>query len=290
MTDNIIVTPVVTNVVVTASETNLVVASSGPQGPQGPTGATGATGATGSSGVVTVNAPITNSGTSTAANLSVSAGSTSTAGILQLTDSVSSTSTTTAATPNSVKTAYDLAVIKNPMIKMITNQYYRTPNRVLSQVTATANRTVYTPIYIPVTQTLDRIAISTGTLFSGTGTVRLGIYNSTNGLPSTVVLDAGTVTPTAASTAYEITISQSLTPGFYWLAFNQQGTAPTTGSYGGNTPTSNDPNPLIGGASSVIGGGLTQSLFEASITGAFATAGTVSNISSVIYVWVRAAA
>ena len=82
------------------------IASDGPQGPQGPQGATGATG---SSGVVTVNAPITNSGTSTAADLSISSGSTSAAGILQLTDSVASTSTTTAATPNAVKTANDLA-------------------------------------------------------------------------------------------------------------------------------------------------------------------------------------
>jgi hypothetical protein len=36
-------------------------------------------------------------------------GTTSTIGVVQLTDSISSTSTTTAATPNSVKTAYDLA-------------------------------------------------------------------------------------------------------------------------------------------------------------------------------------
>lgn len=42
--------------------------------------------------------------------ISVATGSTSTAGILQLTDSISSTSTTTAATPNSVKQAYDAAV------------------------------------------------------------------------------------------------------------------------------------------------------------------------------------
>lgn len=39
----------------------------------------------------------------------VPAGTTSVAGVVQLTDSTSSTSTTTAATPNSVKTAYDLA-------------------------------------------------------------------------------------------------------------------------------------------------------------------------------------
>jgi hypothetical protein len=41
--------------------------------------------------------------------VSVDAGTTSAAGVLQLTDSTSSTSTTTAATPNSVKSAYDLA-------------------------------------------------------------------------------------------------------------------------------------------------------------------------------------
>jgi hypothetical protein len=41
--------------------------------------------------------------------ISVDAGTTSAAGVLQLEDSTSSTSTTTAATPNAVKSAYDLA-------------------------------------------------------------------------------------------------------------------------------------------------------------------------------------
>lgn len=41
----------------------------GPEGPQGPAGADGATGATGPSGVISVTAPITNSGTSTEAVL-----------------------------------------------------------------------------------------------------------------------------------------------------------------------------------------------------------------------------
>lgn len=47
-----------------------------------------------------------------AIRIGVRAGSTSVTGILQLTDSTSSTSTTTAATPNSVKTTYDAAVLK----------------------------------------------------------------------------------------------------------------------------------------------------------------------------------
>jgi hypothetical protein len=45
-------------------------------------------------------------------NTTIRSGTTSETGIVQLTDSTSSTSTTTAATPNSVKTAYDLAALK----------------------------------------------------------------------------------------------------------------------------------------------------------------------------------
>jgi hypothetical protein len=48
-----------------------------------------------------------------AIKIGVRTGSTSQTGILQLTDSTSSTSTTTAATPNSVKSTYDAAVLKS---------------------------------------------------------------------------------------------------------------------------------------------------------------------------------
>jgi hypothetical protein len=58
---------------------------------------------------VNVTAPITGGGTSGAVTIGVDAGTTSAAGVVQLTDSTSSTSTTTAATPNSVKSAFDLA-------------------------------------------------------------------------------------------------------------------------------------------------------------------------------------
>ena len=57
--------------------------------------------------VLTVNG--TDSG-----SVALPAGSTSQVGVVQLTNSTSSTSTTTAATPNSVKTAYDLAAAAIP--------------------------------------------------------------------------------------------------------------------------------------------------------------------------------
>jgi len=58
---------------------------------------------------VTGTSPVQVATGTTTPVISVDAGSTSAAGILQLTDGVASSSTTTAATPNGVKTAYDLA-------------------------------------------------------------------------------------------------------------------------------------------------------------------------------------
>ena len=63
---------------------------------------------------VSVTAPLgVTNGTTTPA-LTVSTGTTSAVGVLQLTDGVASSSATTAATPNGVKTAYDLAALAMP--------------------------------------------------------------------------------------------------------------------------------------------------------------------------------
>lgn len=58
---------------------------------------------------VGVTSPLTGGGTSGAVTVGIQDASTTQKGAVQLTDSTSSTSTTTAATPNSVKTSYDLA-------------------------------------------------------------------------------------------------------------------------------------------------------------------------------------
>ncbi len=58
---------------------------------------------------VNTTAPLQGGGTSGALTLSIDSGSTTVVGAVQLEDSTASTSTTKAATPNSVKSAYDLA-------------------------------------------------------------------------------------------------------------------------------------------------------------------------------------
>ena len=71
-----------------------------------------ATGTAGTYGNTTYHPVITTDAygrVTTVTNTLIQSATTSVSGIVQLTDSISSTSTTTAATPNSVKTAYDYA-------------------------------------------------------------------------------------------------------------------------------------------------------------------------------------
>jgi hypothetical protein len=237
---------------------------------------------------ISTTAPLTGGGDLSAnRTLAVSAGSTSAAGVLQLTDSTSSTSTTTAATPNSVKSAYDIGANKI-LLKMASGSYFRTPVPALGTLTITNQRAYYMPIYIPYTTTFDRITIATATGFSGTASVRLGIYNDTNGSPSTLLLDAGTVSATAANTIYEITISQSLNVGFYWLAFCQQ-TAPSTNSYAGGSSTTSIFNHYMTGTTSPAVTSNSVGYFQNSVTGAFSNVGTITLGTSQPYVWIRAA-
>jgi hypothetical protein len=95
------------------------------------------------------------------------------------------------------------------------------------------------PVYIGAAATLNQIAIlSAG--FTSSGNVRMGIYSDLNGKPNTLLLDAGTVTVAAGSTAYPITITQALTAGWYWLAgVKQTGTFGVWSAGGGSSPASN---------------------------------------------------
>lgn len=171
------------------------------------------------------------------------------------------------------------------MMKMTAGNYYRTPGPGGAQGTAANQRTYFTPIFIPSQTTFDRIAIFTGSSFSGTSSVRLGVYNDTDGKPSTVAFDAGTVSCTAASTVYQITINETLNAGLYWLAFCQQ-TAPTAGWYWGTSASAVNVNPLFP-AGATPGANNIQCYYETGITGAFATAGTLLTDTATIHVYLR---
>lgn len=188
---------------------------------------------------------------------------------------------TAAVATNTTQIATTAFVIANagstPSFGFTAGLYYRTLGGVGNNITTVVNDTVYAPFIINETKTFDRIAIRSGASHSGTGSVRLGIYNNdgATGQPSTVLLDAGTVATTAPNTIFEITISQSLPPGAYWIAFNMQ-TSPATPRYDGifvNVASS------FGYLVSTTGSLVANAGFwiESGITGAFTTAGSLTS-------------
>lgn len=168
----------------------------------------------------------------------------------------------------------------------------RTGDYLAPQYGATSNAQPVTgtqyfiPIWIPATQTYDRIVFWLAQVAS-TGTVRLGIYDSdTNGWPSgAAILDAGTVAITSGAVVKETTISQSLTPGLKWLACQPEFTG-TPQIVSGTAASFRWPLSLVasGGTSP---GGITQAH-----TGAFASVSPASLTESAVnvpIVWLRAA-
>jgi len=75
------------------------------------------------------------------------------------------------------------------------------------------------PFIVPDTHIYDRIAVEVTTQdASEPNDARLGIYKDNGAHPGALVLDAGEIDLTGTG-AKEITISQTLIPGWYWLVF-----------------------------------------------------------------------
>jgi hypothetical protein len=138
--------------------------------------------------------------------------------------------------------------------------------------------------YIPASTTFDRIACRTTSNFSGTATVRLGVYNNSGEKPSTVAFDAGTVSCTAASTTYEITINQTLAEGWYYFAYCTQAAASVNSFV--TVTNANGFSPGLQNYSTTF---TPQTMWtQGGVSGAFATAGSVGRSTVPIAVVMRA--
>jgi hypothetical protein len=251
----------------------------GIQGPAGPTGAGGAQGPKGDTGNKgdkgDTGEPGTN-GTNGTNGVGVPAGGTA-GQILAKID----------ATDYNDQWVTPLSAV--PPLPYVEGRFYKSPN-ILGYGSAPFNATnnFYLPFYVFSTNTFDRIAIATGATFSGTASVRLGIYNNNNGLPSTVLLDAGTVSATAASTNYSITISQSLSVGWYWLACNSITGATINNFVAMGTGTGWPTLANTGGTS--LNGNSSNGYFEfVNASSGFATAGTLSGTGTIAAMALRSA-
>jgi hypothetical protein len=189
----------------------------GPTGPQGATGPAGATGATGSSGVVAVTSPITNSGTSTSANIGINQGSLTIAQS-QVTNLVTdlglkATTSTLSSANDEYRTVdfTDQSVLpRNISVDNLGTQSTRilytffTPiqNGTVNQVSVASASTassgltlarigLYTYDFSTDSVTLVARTASDTTLFNAQNTIYTRSFNTTGGYPASYSLVAG---------------------------------------------------------------------------------------------------
>jgi len=171
------------------------------------------------------------------------------------------------------------------LVQKVVNNWYGVQGTVAGGANATPveDTTYFIPIYLNA-GTYDRLRCRVGSNGGTQIDVRLGIYNSssTTGLPTTVALDAGLVTTENSSSTYDWTINKTLTSGFYYLAFNAQGSNPYGQNYASYTALGLNDGPAPAGVGFMNDGSWNFSNAlnfprVASVTGAF---GTVSSISS----------
>lgn len=185
------------------------------------------------------------------------------------------------------------SVVTNDGIPTASGYYYNGIYDNISDVTAVEDTTYYQLFYVSTSTTFDRIAVRSGAAHSGTSTIRMGIYNMGAAIPTTVLLDAGTANVSATNTVAEITINQTLAPGWYWLAANvQTRTGTQQMKFATWSGRSNwlpmQPNTTTG-AGTVATTGYTIAWSQAGVTGAFATAASLTASSSPIVVALRRA-
>lgn len=142
---------------------------------------------------ITATSPLTGGGTSGDVTVGIQAASTTQSGAVQLTDSTSSTSTSTAATPNSVKSAYDLAngAIAKTIVDAKGDLIAATAADTVSRLAVGTNGQVLTADSTTATGMKWATAAS-GSTFSGAKVYKTTTQSISNATATAVTFDAET--------------------------------------------------------------------------------------------------
>jgi hypothetical protein len=208
--------------------------ATGTAGSAGTQGASGLTGATGAASTVAGATGITG-----ATGVAGTAGTAGASGLTGATGSAGTNGTAGATGATGIQGASGLTGgTASASLGLVSTYYIKSPGST-GNINVGLGVTNYTFIVIPASQTADRIAVRTNTGW-GSNIVRMGIYNHNfaTGQPSTVFLDAGTVSATSAGAVFAITINQVIPAGSYWLAVNVQSGSGGTNLSGINTGNS----------------------------------------------------
>lgn len=111
--------------------------------------------------------------------------------------------------------------------RFVSQQLYTTATPQSGQ-SGTNNQITFATFFVDATTAFDQIGCNVAATGNAGAVIRLGIYNAdATGIPSTLVLDAGTVVGDSGTGLKTITISQTLAPGLYFLAAGVQSAATT---------------------------------------------------------------
>lgn len=183
---------------------------------------------------ITATTPLTGGGTGGDVTVGIQAASTSQSGAVQLTDSTSSTSTTTAATPNSVKSAYDLAnaAVAKSIVDAKGDLIAATAADTVSRLAVGTNNQVLTADSSTATgMKWATPASGGGKVAQVLSTMKSDTFTTTSTSPVTITGLSQSITPSATSS--KILIIVSLAAG----VSNADGNCALFALSGGNTAT-----------------------------------------------------
>lgn len=100
---------------------------------------------------------------------------------------------------------------------LVTGRYYSAPHDTVAANAVSPNIIYFVPVYVPHRATVTKVGFTVTA--SGAGNARLAIYRAKNGVPEILQVDAGTIS-VGTTGDKEITISQQLDSGTYYLAVN----------------------------------------------------------------------
>lgn len=150
-------------------------------------------------------------------------------------------------------------------------RYYTTQNihNTITQTLA-ANNLYYLPIYVANYINITAIAARVSTALAGT--CRLGIYDTLNGSPNKLIVDAGTI-DTSSTGVKELAVSVSLKAGWYWFTI-----------FAGNASTFDSTNGMM--STGIIGNSVvsTSQITGLRATLAYTTLPATATLTSLLYV------
>jgi hypothetical protein len=147
--------------------------------------------------------------------------------------------------------------------KFVSGRYYSTSeNTGFGLALTAATRAV--PFFVPVATAFDRIGIQVTTDSTAGGLGRLAIYTMTDSNSDALVVDSGTFLIDTTGVK-ELTIVETLQPGWYVLAFTQDQScsirgATLTANYGRTSLATTGPFSVLSSGTNYVSGGFPATL------------------------------